>query len=65
MAKKTTTKIPSGLLSRDSQQQISLNFNAQWRTGRCEPRELLSDFIRHELGATGASNMTAPTEENR
>src|SRR5271170_3227701 len=53
MAKKTTTKIPSGLLSRDSQQQISLNFNAQWRTGRCESRELLSDFIRHELGATG------------
>jgi 2-furoyl-CoA dehydrogenase 2Fe-2S iron sulfur subunit len=53
MSKEPTPKIPSGLFSRDGERQISLNFNAQWRTGRCEPRELLSDFIRHELGATG------------
>ena len=27
--------------------------NGSARTGLCAPRELLSDFLRHELGATG------------
>ncbi len=32
---------------------ITVNLNGRSRSGACEPRELLSDFIRHELGATG------------
>jgi 2-furoyl-CoA dehydrogenase 2Fe-2S iron sulfur subunit len=32
---------------------ITLHLNGKTRYGECEPRELLSDFIRHELGATG------------
>jgi 2-furoyl-CoA dehydrogenase 2Fe-2S iron sulfur subunit len=32
---------------------ITVNLNGKSRSGACEPRELLSDFIRHELGATG------------
>ena len=32
---------------------ITVNLNGVSRDGVCEPRELLSDFIRHELGATG------------
>ncbi|MFM0013444.1 (2Fe-2S)-binding protein [Paraburkholderia sediminicola] len=34
-------------------QCITLTLNSCERSGHCEPRELLSDFIRHELGATG------------
>jgi 2-furoyl-CoA dehydrogenase 2Fe-2S iron sulfur subunit len=33
--------------------RIGLALNGQQRTGTCEPRTLLSDFLRHELGATG------------
>jgi 2-furoyl-CoA dehydrogenase 2Fe-2S iron sulfur subunit len=33
--------------------RIALQLNGRARHGYCEPRELLSDFIRHELGATG------------
>ena len=32
---------------------ITVNLNGAKRSGACEPRELLSDFIRHDLGATG------------
>jgi 2-furoyl-CoA dehydrogenase 2Fe-2S iron sulfur subunit len=32
---------------------ITVQLNGKARYGECEPRELLSDFIRHELGATG------------
>jgi 2-furoyl-CoA dehydrogenase 2Fe-2S iron sulfur subunit len=33
--------------------RIGLTLNGQQRSGVCEPRTLLSDFLRHELGATG------------
>jgi 2-furoyl-CoA dehydrogenase 2Fe-2S iron sulfur subunit len=33
--------------------RVTLQLNGRTRHGYCEPRELLSDFIRHELGATG------------
>ncbi|WP_420800097.1 (2Fe-2S)-binding protein [Paraburkholderia tagetis] len=32
---------------------VTVQLNGITRYGECEPRELLSDFIRHELGATG------------
>jgi 2-furoyl-CoA dehydrogenase 2Fe-2S iron sulfur subunit len=33
--------------------RIALRLNGEPRSGYAEPRMLLSDFIRHELGATG------------
>jgi 2-furoyl-CoA dehydrogenase 2Fe-2S iron sulfur subunit len=33
--------------------RIDLVLNGQRRSGTCEPRTLLSDFLRQELGATG------------
>ena len=33
--------------------RIELVLNGQRRSGTCEPRTLLSDFLRQELGATG------------
>jgi 2-furoyl-CoA dehydrogenase 2Fe-2S iron sulfur subunit len=33
--------------------RIELVLNGRQRSGTCEPRTLLSDFLRHELGATG------------
>lgn len=33
--------------------RIELALNGQRRSGTCEPRTLLSDFLRQELGATG------------
>jgi 2-furoyl-CoA dehydrogenase 2Fe-2S iron sulfur subunit len=33
--------------------RIALRLNDQQRSGTCEPRTLLSDFLRQELGATG------------
>ena len=44
---------PEGFLSRTVDQDVSLTLNGKPRRGRAKPRELLSDFIRHELGATG------------
>ncbi len=32
---------------------VQLTLNGRNRTGRAQPRTLLSDFLRHELGATG------------
>ena len=40
-------------LQRDTTERISLQLNGEPRSGACEPRTLLSDFLRHELGATG------------
>lgn len=40
-------------LDKGVRMQISLTLNGQVRTGWCESRTLLSDFLRHELGATG------------
>jgi len=40
-------------LSRDALHAVSVQLNGQPRRGHCAPRELLSDFLRHELGATG------------
>jgi 2-furoyl-CoA dehydrogenase 2Fe-2S iron sulfur subunit len=40
-------------LSRDQRHRVSLTLNGKPRTGHAEPRLLLSDFLRHELGATG------------
>jgi 2-furoyl-CoA dehydrogenase 2Fe-2S iron sulfur subunit len=33
--------------------RIALTLNGQQRSGVCESRTLLSDFLRHDLGATG------------
>jgi 2-furoyl-CoA dehydrogenase 2Fe-2S iron sulfur subunit len=33
--------------------RITLTLNGRVRSGHCEPRMLLSDFLREELGATG------------
>ena len=38
---------------KDDVVRIHLVLNGQQRSGTCEPRTLLSDFLRHELGATG------------
>lgn len=40
-------------LRRDEPQNIQLTLNGQGRRGLVEPRLLLSDFLRHTLGATG------------
>ncbi|AOB30217.1 (2Fe-2S)-binding protein [Bordetella sp. H567] len=40
-------------LERDREHAIHLMLNGTARRGACEPRMLLSDFLRHELGATG------------
>jgi 2-furoyl-CoA dehydrogenase 2Fe-2S iron sulfur subunit len=41
------------IMRHGDRQCITLTLNGCERSGYCEPRELLSDFIRHELGATG------------
>ncbi len=40
-------------LERDARESIALVLNGEPRSGPCEPRTLLSDFLRHALGATG------------
>lgn len=37
----------------DERKRITFTLNGVERGGWCEPRTLLSDFLRHELGATG------------
>ncbi|CAG2139174.1 (2Fe-2S)-binding protein [Cupriavidus plantarum] len=44
---------PVEVMQRNAQRRITLTLNGRKRSGHCEPRELLSDFLRHELGATG------------
>ena len=41
------------VLSRDSLHEVKLQLNGKPRSGHAHPRLLLSDFLRHELGATG------------
>ena len=38
---------------RGTRHRITLTLNGRVRSGYCEPRMLLSDFLRQELGATG------------
>ena len=40
-------------ISRDQRIRISLKLNGRVRAAEAEPRTLLSDFLRHSLGATG------------
>jgi len=40
-------------LAGDGLHRVSLTLNGRPRSGHCEPRMLLSDFLRTELGATG------------
>ena len=40
-------------ISRDNRASISIILNGQVRSGYAESRTLLSDFLRHVLGATG------------
>jgi 2-furoyl-CoA dehydrogenase 2Fe-2S iron sulfur subunit len=40
-------------LSLDRRHRIGFTFNGQSVAGEAEPRLLLSDFLRHEVGATG------------
>lgn len=40
-------------LQRDAREKISITLNGASRSGWCEGRTLLSDFLRHEMGATG------------
>ncbi|MGO8953144.1 MAG: (2Fe-2S)-binding protein [Rhodomicrobium sp.] len=40
-------------MGRRERHRIALTLNGQIRCGHAEPRMLLSDFLRHELGATG------------
>lgn len=40
-------------LNRDMQHRVTIVLNGTERTGFAEPRMLLTDFLRHELGATG------------
>jgi 2-furoyl-CoA dehydrogenase 2Fe-2S iron sulfur subunit len=39
--------------SKNTTHEVRLTLNGVVRSGRAEPRTLLSDFLRHELGATG------------
>lgn len=39
--------------SKDGEHLVRLHLNGTPRQGQCEPRTLLSDFLRGELGATG------------
>lgn len=50
---KPATALPPPDLGRHHQHDIHLNLNGQPRSGRCEARRLLSDFLREDLGATG------------
>lgn len=40
-------------MARDIRNRITITLNGAERCGYCESRTLLSDFLRHELGATG------------
>jgi 2-furoyl-CoA dehydrogenase 2Fe-2S iron sulfur subunit len=49
----STKHPPSGILLGAQSVRVELLLNGEKRSGYCEPRELLSDFIRQQLGATG------------
>ena len=40
-------------IGRDSRGRVGITLNGREASGWAEPRMLLSDFLRHELGATG------------
>jgi aerobic-type carbon monoxide dehydrogenase small subunit (CoxS/CutS family) len=40
-------------LKSDARHPVTLKVNGQQRIGQAEPRRLLSDFLRHELGLYG------------
>ena len=40
-------------LKADTRHRVDVTLNGRERAGYAEPRTLLSDFLRHELGATG------------
>ncbi|CAH2901086.1 MAG: Aerobic carbon monoxide dehydrogenase (quinone), small chain (EC [uncultured Paraburkholderia sp.] len=48
------SKMSDTLMRHGKAQRIALTLNGRERSGYCEPRELLSDFIRHELGTNSA-----------
>ncbi len=41
------------ILKRDAGHEVTFTLNGETVTGYAEPRLLLSDFLRHEIGATG------------
>ncbi|MEE2971354.1 MAG: (2Fe-2S)-binding protein [Pseudomonadota bacterium] len=41
------------ILKRDARHEVTCTLNGETVTGYAEPRLLLSDFLRHEIGATG------------
>lgn len=41
------------VLTRDRMHTVQLKLNGQARAANTEPRQLLTDFLRHELGLTG------------
>ena len=41
------------ILNRDARHEVTFTLNGETVTGYAEPRLLLSDFLRHEIGATG------------
>jgi 2-furoyl-CoA dehydrogenase 2Fe-2S iron sulfur subunit len=41
------------ILSAEQRHRIAIKLNGEIRTSYAEPRMLLSDFLRHELGVTG------------
>jgi 2-furoyl-CoA dehydrogenase 2Fe-2S iron sulfur subunit len=41
------------VLGRDALHTVCLTLNGRSRCGQAQPRLLLSDFLRHEIGATG------------
>ena len=40
-------------VNRDTKTRVTLTINGQKTSGEAEPRMLLSDFLRHEIGLTG------------
>jgi 2-furoyl-CoA dehydrogenase 2Fe-2S iron sulfur subunit len=40
-------------LNREQRHVVRIELNGQPRSAHCEPRKLLSDFLREDLGATG------------
>ncbi len=40
-------------LTKDTRHRMTITLNGKQRSGFAEPRLLLTDFLRHELGATG------------
>ncbi|HYH17224.1 MAG TPA: 2Fe-2S iron-sulfur cluster-binding protein, partial [Azospirillum sp.] len=41
------------VLTADARHTVTITLNGKVRTGTAHPRLLLSDFLRHELGAHG------------